>query len=84
MVKVIFEYNPYIMDYKIKFNGLEPRVNSMIEKYLKLPLQMWVNDVPDIFRKEMNGYDFEVEFIGTSMDFNETKSRSACSSKGKI
>ena len=71
MIKVEFEYNPYIMDYSIKFNGVEPRINSMIEQYLKEPLQVWVNEIPSIFYNEMNGYDFEVEFTGTRMDYEK-------------
>ena len=71
LIKVEFEYNPYIMDYSIKFNGVEPRINSMIEQYLKEPLQVWVNEIPSIFYNEMNGYDFEVEFTGTRMDYEK-------------
>ena len=71
LIKVEFEYNPYIMDYSIKFNGVEPRINSMIEQYLKEPLQVWVKEIPSIFYNEMNGYDFVVEFTGTRMDYEK-------------
>ena len=71
MVKVEFEYNPYLMEYTIKFNEKEPRINSLIEKYDKFPLQTWVDSVPDILYDEMNGYDFDLEFVGTMMDYKE-------------
>ncbi len=73
MVRVEFDYNPYLMEYKIRFNDKEPRINSLIEKYDKSPLQTWINSVPDILYNEMNGYDFDLEFIGTSMDYEEIK-----------
>ena len=29
LIKVESEYNPYIMDYNTKFNGVEPRINTV-------------------------------------------------------
>lgn len=66
-------YNPYLLETNIKFNEIEPRVNSRVEKYLNSNLQDWVNDIPEIFREEMNGYDFELEFTGTELDYKEVK-----------
>ncbi len=71
MVKVNIEYNPYIMDFKAKFNGKEPRINSLIEKYEMHPLQEWLGDVPEILHNEMNGYDFDLEFIGPKLDYED-------------
>lgn len=33
MVKTELEYNPYIQETKVRFNGKNPRINSLIEKY---------------------------------------------------
>ncbi|SNU04645.1 hypothetical protein SAMN06297422_101188 [Lachnospiraceae bacterium] len=71
MVKVNLEYNPYLMDFKAKFNGKEPRINSLVEKYEKLPLQTWVKDVPHILYDEMNGYDFDLEYIGPDLEYED-------------
>lgn len=33
MVKVELNYNPYLLETSIKFNGQEPRINSLVEKF---------------------------------------------------
>ena len=71
MVRVELDYNPYLGETKIKFNGNEPRINSLVEKYTKSKLQSWIKDIPTIFYDEMNGYDFELLFSGTELEFNE-------------
>ena len=73
MVKVEMKYNPYLLKTEIWFNGNAPRINSRVEKYLNRPLREWVNEVPEIFYDEMNGYDFDLDFSGTEMDFNQLK-----------
>ena len=73
MVKVELEYNPYLMETIIRFDGREPRINSLVEKYQDSKLQEWIREIPDIFYNEMNGYDFELEFSGTKMDFEQLK-----------
>ncbi|MCR5226504.1 MAG: hypothetical protein K6E27_04770 [Eubacterium sp.] len=71
MVKVVLEYNPYLMEFNAKFNGKEPHVNSLVEKYQKTPLQIWIKDVPHILYDEMNGYDFDLEFIGPYLEYED-------------
>jgi len=71
MVKVELSYNPYLLETKIKFNGQEPRINSLVEKYQKEILQNWVKKIPTIFYDEMNGYDFELEFSGTRLEYED-------------
>lgn len=71
MVQVELDYNPYLKETKIKFNGNEPRINSLVEKYTKSKLQSWIKDVPTIFHDEMNGFDFELLFSGTDLEFKE-------------
>ena len=73
MVKVELEYNPYLMETHVKFNGRAPRVNSLVEKYQTSKLQDWIREIPDIFYNEMNGYGFELEFTGTRADFEQLK-----------
>lgn len=71
MVKAELIYNPYLLSTKVLFNGREPRINSIVEKYQNGPLQNWVRKIPSIFYDEMNGYDFDLEFTGTKLDFQE-------------
>lgn len=73
MVKAELSYNPYLQETQIRFNGQSPRINSHVEKYLDKKLQTWIHKLPYIFRDEMNGYDFEFEFTGTRLDYEELK-----------
>ena len=73
MVKAELSYNPYLQETQIRFNGQSPRINSHVEKYLDKKLQTWIHELPLIFRDEMNGYDFELEFTGTKLDYEELK-----------
>lgn len=73
MVKAELSYNPYLLETIIKFNGRNPRINSLVEKYQQNVLQAWVNEIPSIFYDEMNGYDFELEFSGTISDYEDVK-----------
>ena len=73
MVKAELSYNPYLQETQIRFNGQSPRINSHVEKYLDKKLQTWIHKLPYIFRDEMNGYDFELEFTGTRLDYEELK-----------
>ena len=59
------------MEFKAKFNGKEPHINSLVEKYNKTPLQIWINDIPHMLYDEMNGYDFDLEFIGPDLEYDD-------------
>lgn len=71
MIKIELEYNPYLLETKILFNGQKPRINSLVEKFANVKLQKWIKKIPKIFFDEMNGYDFEIEFSGTEVDYWE-------------
>lgn len=73
MVKAELSYNPYLQETEIRFNGQSPRINSHVEKYQDQKLQTWIHKLPHIFRDEMNGYGFELEFTGTKLDYEELK-----------
>jgi molybdopterin converting factor small subunit len=70
MVKAELSYNPYLLETVVKFNGREPKINSLVEKYRAGKLQAWIAKLPDIFYNEMNGYDFDLDFSGTKTDFD--------------
>ena len=80
MVKAELKYNPYLLETIVKFNGQEARINSLVEKYKGDILQNWIDKIPGIFHDEMNGFDFELEFTGTQLDFDDLKD--AFASKG--
>ena len=73
MVRAELIYNPYLLETDVRFNGNPPRINSLVEKYQGEKLQTWVNNIPSIFYDEMNGYDFELDFSGTELDFEELR-----------
>ena len=73
MIKADLSYNPYLNETDIRFNGKKPRINSLVEKYQDEVLQKWISKIPNIFYDEMNGYDFELDFSGTKLDFDELK-----------
>lgn len=73
MVKAELSYNPYLLETKIKFNNQMPRINSLVEKYQDKSLQNWISIIPQVFYDEMNGYDFELDFSGTRLDFEELR-----------
>ncbi len=73
MIKAELDYNPYLMEINVVFNGQPPRINSLIEKYQSKPLQDWISLLPQIFHDEMNGYYFELDFSGTELDCEEVK-----------
>jgi hypothetical protein len=69
MVKAELSHNPYLLETGVKFNGREPKINSLVEKYRSGKLQDWIAKLPDIFYSEMNGWDFDLDFSGTKIDF---------------
>lgn len=71
MICAELSHNPYLLQTSVKFNGHEPRINCQIEKYQDKQLSEWVTYIPEIFYEEMNGYDFDLNFIGTKSDFEE-------------
>lgn len=73
LISAELSHNPYLLNTTVKFNGQAPKINSQIEKYEKLPLKDWVHLVPEIYYNEMNGYDFNLYFIGTRSDYEEIK-----------
>jgi hypothetical protein len=68
-VKAELSHNPYLLETVVKFNGREPKINSLVEKYQTGKLQSWIAKLPDIFYNEMNGWDFDLDFSGTRIDF---------------
>lgn len=71
MANAELQYNPYLLETEVKFNGQDPKINSQIEKYEKQLLADWVREVPKMFYDEMNGYDFDLFFSGTEYDFQK-------------
>lgn len=70
MVRAELIYNPYLLETDVRFNGSEPKINSLVERYRSGRLQDWIKKLPGIFHNEMNGWDFTLDFSGTKLDFD--------------
>lgn len=73
MKKVFIKYNPYKLETEITVDGKKLAQNSQIGERI-LPgsrLQEWVEDLPKILIDEYNDNDFEVDFHGTLLDFED-------------
>lgn len=71
MVTAQLYYNPYLSEIEIKFNDRDPHINSLVYKYQDHRLGDWISLLPGIFRDEMNGYYFQLEFSGTRLDYEQ-------------
>lgn len=71
MVETKLKYNPYLMETDIEFNSKKPKINSQVEKYTERELQAWIKKLPMIFHDEMNGFDFDLKFSGTELEFKD-------------
>lgn len=71
MVETKLQYNPYLMETYVEFNGKRPKINSQVEKYIGKELQAWIKKLPMIFYDEMNGFDFDLKFSGTELEFKD-------------
>ncbi|MCL1998239.1 MAG: hypothetical protein FWG65_05660 [Turicibacter sp.] len=83
MIKTELTHNPYLLETTIKFNNNPPKINSLVEKYITGKLQTWLLKLPNIFYNEMNGWDFDVDFSGTKIDFEALRETFAETDKGE-
>ena len=68
-----YQYNPYNLETEITVEGKKLAQNSKIGERI-LPgtrLQEWIEDLPRILIDEYNDRDFDVDFHGTLLDFED-------------
>lgn len=72
MAQVYVKYNPYRLSTLIQVNGKEIETDSTLYKVVKgKRLQEWVGDFPKMLRDELNTVDFEIEFCGMDLDWDD-------------
>lgn len=72
MAQVYVKYNPYRLATLIKINGKEIETDSTLYKVVKgKRLQEWVGGFPQMLRDELNTVDFELEFYGMDLDWDD-------------
>ena len=72
MAQVYVKYNPYRLSTWIEVNGREIETDSMLYKLVKgKRLQEWIGEFPEMLTKELNTVDFEIEFCGMDLDWDD-------------
>lgn len=72
MAQVYVSYNPYRMETKIDVNGKAISSDSTLYKLVKgKRLQEWVGRFPQMLVDELNTVDFQVEYYGMSLDWDD-------------
>lgn len=72
MKKVDIKYNPYLVETVITIDGHKPKPNSALNVG-KRRLQEWVEQLPEIILNEYRDPNLEVNFTGTSSDYEDVK-----------
>lgn len=74
MKKISISYNPYYVSTKILVDGKKPKLNSNLNfTDEELRLTEWADILPQILLNEYSDSNYEIEFIGSSDDFQELK-----------
>jgi GTPase len=72
MAQVYVKYNPYRLSTLIEVNGREIETDSTLYKLVKgKRLQEWIGEFPEMLTKELNTVDFEIEFCGMDLDWDD-------------
>jgi GTPase SAR1 family protein len=72
MAQVYIKYNPYKLITQIKVNGKEISDDSTLFKVVKKKrLQEWIGKFPQMLVDELNTVDFDIEFYGMDLDWDD-------------
>lgn len=72
MTHVYVKYNPYRMETQINVNGKKIEEDSILYKVVRgKRLQEWVGKFPEMLVEEFNTVDFEIEFHGMPLDWDD-------------
>ena len=72
MAQVYVKYNPYRMETQIRVNGKIISADSILYKVVRgKRLQEWVGKFPQMLVDELNTVDFDIEFYGMSLDWDD-------------
>lgn len=73
MTKVDIAYNPYKLTTSIYVNGKKPKQNSSLNPENRR-LQEWVDKLPDILLNEYPDNNYDIQFTGTQVDYDDLAS----------
>ena len=73
MKKVFIKYNPYKLETELTVDGQNLAQNSQIGERIALGsrLQEWIEDLPKILVEEYNDKEFDINFHGTLLDYED-------------
>lgn len=72
MAQIYLKYNPYKMETEISVNGKKISTDSSLYKIVKgKRMQEWVGKFPQMLVDELNTVDFEIEFYGMALDWDD-------------
>lgn len=72
MAQIYLKYNPYKMETEISVNGKKITTDSSLYKVVKgKRLQEWVGRFPKMLVEELNTVDFDIEFYGMPLDWDD-------------
>lgn len=72
MAQVYIKYNPYQLKTQIDINGKEILHDSSLYKVVKgKRLQEWIGKFPQMLVDEMNTVDFDIQFYGMPLDWDD-------------
>lgn len=73
MKKVAIKYNPYKLETSLTVDGKSLAQNSKVGERIApgTRLQEWVEDLPQILVDEYNDNEFDIEFTGTLLDYED-------------
>ncbi len=71
MTKIYVKYNPYTVETIIKINGVEVQSPNKLADFTSERLQVWVESLLPILDEICNDDEYEIEFYGTSLDYND-------------
>lgn len=74
MAQVYVKYNPYRLETTLRVNGRDISTDSILYKVTKgKRLQEWIGKFPKMLREELNTIDFDLEFCGMDLDWDDFK-----------
>lgn len=72
MAKVLVKYNPYRLQTDIEINGRPIAKDNALYKYVKgKRLQEYIENFPAELKQTTNSVDFDIEFYGMEMDWDD-------------
>ena len=72
MAQIYVKYNPYKLETSISVNGKEiPKDSSLYKVVRGKRMQEWIGKFPQMLVDELNTVDFDIEFYGMALDWDD-------------